>query len=174
MKREEKDIFYEKIKYIISNEEVKKMQKFMQHGSTDTFTHCINVAMCSYAFAKKMKLKVDEDDMLKGALLHDFYLYDWHIKQKNIGGLHAFNHPDRALNNAKKHFDLTKKEENIIDAHMWPLTLRKYPKSKEAVIVCTMDKWCAVLETVYNYFSKIRNFKYNSKLIKSMNNLESK
>lgn len=159
MTRKEKDNFYEKINHIITHEEVRRMQDFMQHGITDTYTHCLNVAFSCYKFVKKHNIKINEDELLKGALLHDFYLYDWHENKKEREGFHGFKHPNRALINAKKYFELTQKEENIISSHMWPLTLRNYPKSKEAVIVCIMDKWCAVAETKDKYLKKVKNLR---------------
>jgi uncharacterized protein len=49
------------------------------------------------------------------------------------------------MNTAVKHFDLNQKERNIILRHMWPLTVIP-PKSKEAMIVSMMDKYCTVRE----------------------------
>ena len=44
---------------------------------------------------------------------------------------------------------LTRKEENIIRSHMWPLTFWHYPQSREAVIVCLADKIVSTKETLF-------------------------
>ena len=125
---------------------VKQMKKFCQHGRTSTYDHCLKVARMSYVLSKGMKLKVSHEELLRGAMLHDYFLYDWHTY---VGPLHGFHHADTALENAKRDFELTSKEENIIKSHMWPLTLRQLPKSKEAVLVCLADKICSLQETMH-------------------------
>lgn len=42
--------------------------------------------------------------------------------------------------------------QHIITTHMWPLTLRFVPRSREAVLVCMADKYCSTLETVVGFF----------------------
>ena len=32
---------------------------------------------------------------------------------------------------------------------MWPLTLRHVPKCREAIIVCLADKYCAIVESMF-------------------------
>ena len=51
--------------------------------------------------------------------------------------------------NARNYFQITKKEQNIIRSHMWPLTFRHMPTCREAVIVCLADKYCAVVESMF-------------------------
>lgn len=85
-----------------------------------------------------------------------FFLYDWHKNEVDYGGLHGFIHPNIALKNANKYFLLNEVEKDIIQKHMWPLTL-KLPKYKEAYVVSFVDKYCAILETVNNCYSKRRN-----------------
>ena len=46
-------------------------------------------------------------------------------------------------------FGITKKEQNIIASHMWPLTFRHVPTCREAIIVCLADKYCAVVESMF-------------------------
>ncbi|MDF2866227.1 MAG: putative phosphohydrolase [Clostridia bacterium] len=143
--------FYDYIEELESVQEVHKMKNYVQHGKSSTYSHCKIVAYYSYCLAIKINLKLDYASLVKGAFLHDFYLYDWHIKNDGHN-LHAFTHPKKAVENASKNFQLNSKEINIIESHMWPLTINKIPKSKEAIIVCIVDKFCAIIEAV-----KIRN-----------------
>ena len=41
-----------------------------------------------------------------------------------------------------------KKQLKIIETHMWPLTITKVPRSKEAFLVCFVDKIMALAETL--------------------------
>jgi uncharacterized protein len=52
---------------------------------------------------------------------------------------HGFAHPKIALKNAKKHFVVNKKEEDIIVKHMWPITIVP-PRYMESYIVTFADK----------------------------------
>ena len=44
--------------------------------------------------------------------------------------------------------DLTDKEKDIIQSHMWPLTPADIPHSREAALVCIADKMSSSYETV--------------------------
>lgn len=76
-------------------------------------------------------------------------------EKKKIGrkGLHAFTHPQTALENASKLFDLNEKECDIILKHMWPVTI-KLPKYKESYIITLVDKYCAIQESIKSYKSR--------------------
>lgn len=126
----------------------------MQHGSTTVYRHSVSVAYLSFLLAKRLHLKVDYRSLIRGALLHDYFLYDWHEKGENHR-LHGFYHPKRALLNARKHFDLNEIEEDIIIKHMFPLTLPA-PKYKESVIVCVVDKWVSTKETLAGKKKRVR------------------
>lgn len=120
---------------------------FIQHGSVSVYSHCILVAVESVKIARTLNLKVDIDSLIRGALLHDYFLYDWHDNPDGRHNVHGFTHPYTALRNAKEDFDLSKKECDIIVHHMFPLVPLP-PHSKEAWIVCLADKICAVKETL--------------------------
>lgn len=143
------------IEDITSNEKVQKMEEFIQHGSVSTYEHCNRVAFYSYMLAKKLNISVDYRTLLLGAFLHDFYLYDWHNSDE-YEGLHGFKHPKIASKNAKKEFNLTYKQMQIIESHMWPLTITQIPKSKEAIIVCMVDKYSATIEVLEEIMKKIK------------------
>ena len=132
---------------IINEDILLKMKKYTQHGKIDTFEHSKNVAKMSYYLKEKLRLDVDEKSLLVGAMLHDFYLYDWHLKDK-ARPLHGTSHPKIAKNNAINYFDINEIEQGIILSHMWPLNFFDFPKTKEAWIVCIADKICAVSETI--------------------------
>lgn len=126
--------------------EVQQMKQFTQHGRVSTYEHCRRVTERSYWLSLRLGWKVDEPALVTGALLHDFYLYDWHDKRPG-GKLHGFTHPAAACENARRVFGISKKEQGIIRSHMWPLTLFHAPVCREAWLVSLADKWCSVEET---------------------------
>ena len=133
---------------IIDTPQAQSMKTFIQHGHITTYTHVLNVVCMSCKMDEKLRAHSDKESLIVGAFLHDFYLYDWHDSSSNEG-LHGFRHPVRALEKAQQQFTLNSKEKNIIVSHMWPLTITRIPKCREAVIVCLSDKLCALYETVY-------------------------
>ena len=144
------------LKDLLVHEKVIEMKDYIQHGSITTYHHCFDVAVMSYIIAKKLGVQnVCMQELLVGAMLHDFYLYDWHDGRLRREGLHGFSHPVTAKNNADKYFDLDEKELNIIESHMFPLTITKVPKSREALIVGIADKYCATKETVLGIVEKL-------------------
>lgn len=143
--REQK--FEELIKEYMESPAIRKMDDFMQHGSTTTLEHCKNVAWVSFVINDRLHLNADEKDLIECAMLHDFYLYDWH-DGKPERKTHGFDHPYIASENAAKSFEISEKTESAIKSHMWPLNITEIPKSKEARLLCFVDKYCAVIETL--------------------------
>lgn len=129
---------------LIEHEKVQSMKNYMQHGNISCLEHSLYVSYCSFVICKRFKF--DYYSAARGGLLHDFFLYDWHTTKPDKG-MHGFIHPNIALQNANKYFNLNKREKDIIEKHMWPLTL-KLPKHKETFVVLLIDKYCAFIETV--------------------------
>ena len=143
----EKAFFWEEVRQVCSSSRMNKSRTFYQHGKINIYVHSLRVAYICYYWVKKYHLHVDEKALIRGALLHDYFLYDWHDKEHEHKRPHGFFHPSAALCNAKQDFILTRKEENIIQRHMFPLTLIP-PGCKEAWLVCIADKVCSTRETV--------------------------
>lgn len=62
--------------------------------------------------------------------------------------LKVTKHPEIAVNNSKKYFELSEFQEDIIRTHMWPCTLRP-PKYLESWIVDFIDDISAIFERGY-------------------------
>lgn len=147
MKIEEKSI-REILRDYINNEHCLRMKRFIQHGTVTTYAHCINVVNIAVKINKLFGEKANTHDLVVGAFLHDFYLYDWHKQDgRDYKGLHGLKHPEIARLNAEKVFNINDNVKHIIETHMWPLTITKIPKSREAVIVTLSDKYISLLET---------------------------
>ncbi|MFY9177797.1 MAG: hypothetical protein WBI74_09250 [Caldicoprobacterales bacterium] len=136
--------YKECISDLISHDLVISMRNYRHHGDVNCLEHSLYVSYTSFRICKKLGL--DYRSAARGGLLHDFYLYDWHIG-KPYKGLHGFIHPDIALQNAVKYFSLNNIEKDIIKKHMWPLTL-KLPKYNETFVVLMVDKYCAIMELI--------------------------
>ncbi len=131
---------------IILSDEAQSMKDYVQHGSTSVFEHALSVAKFSLIFAINLEnvfgVKVDRRSLVRGALLHDYFLYDWHLSSDKRRGLHGFTHPAIACENAVRDFDIPPIEQDIIKHHMFPLTLI-WPHTREGWLVCLADKCCA-------------------------------
>jgi len=131
---------------LIQHNKVKSMNNYIQHGHVSTYKHCQDVSYISYLVCRM--LKMDYCSAARGGLLHDLYLYDWHY-EKPYKGMHGFMHPNVAFENANRLFCLNEVEKDIIQKHMWPLTLQ-LPRFGETVVVSLVDKCCATFEIFGN------------------------
>lgn len=149
MHKEQNTSFYDLICDIIETEEYNKMRIYKQHLHGCTYDHSITVAYLCFRHYQRFQSKVDLNELIRGALLHDYFLYDLHDKSSpdHINGfIHGFTHPKRALANAVNTYpDLTKTEQDMIKRHMFPLTPVP-PKTRCGWLVCFYDKIAAVRE----------------------------
>ena len=161
MNKADEKLIENEIKYLLANSRFIETKLYIQHGSTTVFNHCINVACMSLYiadFMKKKNIQVNRKSLVRGALLHDYFLYDWHIPDKTHR-LHGFTHPAKALENAKKDLMLNAIEKDIILRHMFPLTILP-PMKRESWIVTLSDKICSFMETfnIHNINRKRNKF----------------
>ena len=138
---------HEQLRGVADDPQALAMRQFIQHGCVTTYEHCLRVMMLAYWLNLRLHCHARERSLLRGAFLHDFYLYDWH-RCRTITRWHGFKHPLIARYNADAVFRLNEIEKNIIQSHMWPLTLPWVPRCREAVLVCIADKLAALWETV--------------------------
>ena len=133
------------LKTLSEDSKLREMDKFIQHGDTSCLKHTIEVAYYSIKIAEFFGIRCKKRDLIRGALLHDYFLYDWHDGADGRS-IHGFTHPSAALCNADRDFVLTDTERDIIKKHMFPLTIVP-PTCREAWIVCVADKLCSIYET---------------------------
>ena len=132
-----------------ADSQVQGMREYKQHGKVSTLEHCESVARLSYRINKYLALNSDLKVLAEGAMLHDFYLYDWHHEDGGRHKWHGFTHAKTASLNAQRHFRVNHRVSQVIECHMWPLNLRSVPKSREAWIVCFVDKCISLYETLF-------------------------
>ena len=137
--------FHHAVRRILQEKRAARMAEYCQHGDTSCLRHCVAVAYYSLALADLLRLPCDRESLIRGALLHDYFLYDWHEKDPSHS-LHGFRHPKIALRNAMADYQLNRRERNIILRHMFPLVPIP-PTCREGFLVCLADKACSLRET---------------------------
>lgn len=128
-----------KLAEYLQDSAVCSMDEYVQHGTTSHLQHCLSVVLSAVPMAEKLHHRVNYENLIVGALLHDFYLYDWHTHRMRACCI-GFAHPHIACRNAAMRFHVNAEVQHIITTHMWPLTLRFVPRSREAVLVCMADQ----------------------------------
>jgi len=126
-------LFYHTIEDLLANRKVQSMST-IHHHHTSTLEHSLVISQASWYLADAFGL--DKASCARGALLHDFFLYDWRDRKHSH---HATQHAGIALDNAQKYFDLNEMEKDIILTHMWPLS-KSFYKYRESLLVSLVDK----------------------------------
>lgn len=141
--------FQNLIQPILDNNEFIETKKKSHHG-INRYEHLLRVSYYSYRVTKTLRLNYKETT--RAALLHDFFLDE----TENDNALKALqNHPNYALENAKRYYSLTEREEDIIKTHMFPVTFQP-PKYLESWIVDIVDDVAGIYE---KYRSSCNEFK---------------
>ena len=156
MSSHKKDLQYMSIvNNILNNDEFLKIKKIEHHGIS-RYDHSLKVSYYSYKIAKALHL--DYEQTAVGGLLHDFFLSPEDRTQKERMKS-VFTHPKQAVSMAKSHFELTKKEEDMIRSHMFPINL-SVPKYAESWIVSMVDKCVATNEFAIKFRFRLK-YAYN-------------
>ncbi len=151
--RERYPELYQYGKEILTSKGMSIEKNCMQHGRISCYKHSLRVVVFSLWLNEKLRMHADRRALVRGGLLHDYFLYDWHHKSPK-NRLHGFSHAATALKNARRDFRLNAMERDIIEKHMFPLNLHP-PKYKESWIICLSDKMCATAETTQPYVKKV-------------------
>ena len=141
---------------ILEHDHMRIERTCYQHGAVTTFSHSIRVACLSVWLADRLHLwdRVDLRSLIRTALLHDYFLYDWHDHDGGAHRLHGFTHGATAMRNAIHDFELNQIERDGIKNHMFPLTPYP-PKYIEGYLVTVADKISATKETLsFDRFGK--------------------
>ena len=131
--------FHRIVKPLLDNCPFEETKKSKHHGIT-RYEHSMRVAYFSYIVTKLLRL--DYKETTEAALLHDFFTDE--VKEKN-GIARLRQHPSCAVENAKKYFELSDKQEDIIKTHMFPVTFTP-PKDIESWIVDLVDDVASIYE----------------------------
>lgn len=129
---------------ILASDGMRAERTCVQHGSTSVFEHSVAVTVLTLTLAQRWGIPVYERTLMRGSLLHDYFLYDWHDSQ-SWHRLHGFRHPFFARDNAVRDFSATPHEQAMIRTHMFPLVPLP-PTSREAALLCLADKIVATGE----------------------------
>jgi uncharacterized protein len=125
---------------LLEHPDVARLSRYPHHLAKSRLDHVNDVAWMSFVIGEALSLDVRA--IVRGALLHDLFYYDWLTEGPR---LHGFRHPRIALENARGVTGLTRVEEDIIKKHMWPLTVVP-PFFPESLVVSFADTACAVLD----------------------------
>lgn len=134
---------------ILAHEHTDMMKHAYQHGNVTTYDHVLNVAALSLRIVDRLHLwrYINVRVLVRAALLHDYFLYDWHDADDGSHRLHGFRHPATAERNARRDFAIDERTASSIRTHMFPLTPRP-PRYIEGWIVDIADTISATRETL--------------------------
>ena len=125
------------IRDILKNKEFIDLKYEIHHGIS-RLDHSLNVARLTYKMCKRLHVK-NYEEITRAALLHDFF------RTEDVPEKCFLNHPLKAVENSKKNFEISDFQENIIAAHMFPVT-KNIPKHVGSWIVSGADKAVAIYE----------------------------
>lgn len=126
---------------ILENKKFNKLNKELHHGIT-RYEHSMRVASWTYKICEFFHMK-DTSEVTRASLLHDFFVNEDLVSTTGPGKLKE--HPEVALENSMKYFDLNPMQQDIIKNHMFPCTFT-IPKYKESWLVSLVDKAVSTYE----------------------------
>ena len=142
---------------ILAHPSFQQLRAFEHHGvNNSVYDHSVAVAEAACGLAHLMCLSESETaSVVRAALLHDFFGYDWHGERfrrylshfsgiRRITHMHGFIHGHIAADRARHMFGLSARECEAIARHMFPLAAM--PRTRIAWIITLADKAVASKE----------------------------
>ena len=128
----------------LRDERILKMKEIAMHRGSNCYIHSFKVAKTAIRRALRHR-KGNLYTILVGAILHDYYLYDWRTDRSKMRH-HLGNHPYVAAENAERDFGVHETIKRVIKSHMWPVNISDFPRTKEARIISLADKHIYIKE----------------------------
>ena len=115
------------------------------HFRSNVSDHELHVTKACLRMAGLFK-SIDRAALIRACLCHDMGLIGNRKVVYTTGRMCITQHPLDSASRAEIILgNISDKERDIIEHHMFPLVLNR-PKSKEAVLICIADKYCALYE----------------------------
>ena len=67
---------------IMRSDNFKSTRNYVQHGTIPVRRHCLDVAQHSLAINRKLRIHCQEKDLVRGALLHDYFIRELHLRMR--------------------------------------------------------------------------------------------
>lgn len=120
------------------------------HHGIERLRHAFKVAKATYKISKLLGL--DYKSATRAALLHDFF-FDKQFDKSNNFVNKSKTHPEYALENSRRCFNINEIEADAILNHMYPLTPNK-PESMEGITLSLVDKGIAITDWISSFYNK--------------------
>ena len=145
-------------------------QAFRQthHRRCTVGDHTLRVARTSVRIShvlQRLHIRVDLQAVVIGSLCHDLGIIGRADKYSSVLECYR-NHPADSVETARELLgDLPEGTAEIIRRHMWPLTIRSIPASREGFIVSAADKYSALVDLFRGSTDSLiqENSKWNQK-----------
>ena len=120
---------------------VQGMTRYHHHRTIDTHYHSVFVSYRVLKLCHAFGVTQDCREIVRAALLHDFYLYEWYTEKHDEN--HIYYHPKASVRNIEAHLGvLSPMQRNMILSHMFPMAVEP-PRSVGAWLLTVADKQCA-------------------------------
>lgn len=140
---QEEHIYKNIIQPYLDDIDIQQLESFVHHHKTTRLMHSLHVSYLCFLFAYRHNW--DYHSAAVGGILHDFVLMSRETYKQQSGKWWILQHPECALRAAQAKYQLDATTQDIIQTHMFPLSLR-FPRYKEAYLIAYWDKYCAIRE----------------------------